>query len=101
MSSRTRPLTEVSLLVAVPIWLGPMKVTALWATVIRTNPNMFVASLELCSFLRLHQLQQFLFGVISSPQAVKDICGRRGDSGSFFMGSYFVSGSQSSVIMTQ
>ena len=79
MSSRTRPLTEVSLLVAVPIWLGPVKVTALWA-VIRTNPNMFVASPELCSFPRLHQPQHFLLGAISSPQAVKDICGRRGDS---------------------
>ena len=57
-----------------PFWLGPMKVTAPWATVVRTNPNISVASLELCSFLRLYQPQQFLLGPISSPQAVKDIC---------------------------
>ena len=78
-----------------------MKVTAPWATVIRTNPNIFVASLELCSFLRLHQPQQFLLGPISSLQAVKDICGRIRDSGTLFMGSYFVRSPQSSVITTQ
>lgn len=104
MSSRTRPLTEVSRLVAVPILAGPYESYSTVGYCDQGQPQHFCGLSRVMLFpetlpapavsLRTHFQS-------SGSQGHLLVCGRVGESGTLFTGLCSVRGSQNSVITTQ